>query len=108
MRRSGAELSIASATWGSFEKVAVRAPRNPTLGRTAQTIRRGSNPRTRKTPIKRPHTRNHLFAHGFMVVKTPALMMALSMLEIISKRERPITERSRVNKFIITYYHNLI
>jgi len=43
----------------------------------------------RNTAIKRPQTRNHLLAFCFIVERTSALMIALSMLEIISKRERP-------------------
>jgi hypothetical protein len=58
-----------------------------------QTISQGRTPRTTKTAIKIPHVRNHLRARDCMPCKTSALMIALSMLVIDSKRTSPRTMR---------------
>ena len=93
MRRMGADCSMAAMTSGSLEKVAVRAPTGPSGGVESQTISHGRRPRTAKTAKSRPQIRNQRFARSLMVERTSALMMALSMLVIVSKRTRPAMMR---------------
>jgi len=87
------ESSIADVTAGSLENVASRAPAGPSDGVVAQTISHGRSPRTTKTAKIRPQKRNNFRAFCPIVARTSALMMALSMLETISKTERPATVR---------------
>lgn len=89
MRRRGDDFSIARTISGLLEKVSVRACRKDLFGKKSQTIRNGRSPLTTNTPNNRPQKRNHFRAAGFMVERTSALMMALSTLDMISKRERP-------------------
>ena len=93
MSRMGDDCSIAAMTSGSLEKVAVRAPTGPSDGVESQTISHGSRPRTAKTANSSPQIRNQRFARSLMVERTSALMMALSMLVIVSNRTRPDTIR---------------
>lgn len=85
----GAENSIASVTFGSPLKVAVKEPTGPKLGETTQTISQGKIPLTTNTAKSNPQVKNHLLAFSPMVDRTWALIMALSTEEIVSKRARP-------------------
>jgi len=64
---------------------------------------RGRRPLTTITANKNPHKRNHLLARLDIVVKTSALITALSMEVIISKSERPKT----VSKIVINNIYKL-
>lgn len=85
------ELSIASATAGSELKAAVKEPIGPKPGLTPQTMAQGSAPRSRKTAINSPQSKNHLLARRDMVERTSALITALSIEETVSKRIKPET-----------------
>ena len=89
--KMGAESSIASMTNGSELNVAVSEPRNPKLGVETQMISQGNKPRTRKTAKRIPQSKNHFWARFDMVRNTSALMTALSILLIVSKRQSPRT-----------------
>lgn len=98
-RSIGEDCSMASWTWGSLLKVAVRAPIGPREGLTPQTISKGKKPRTKKTAMRIPQMRNHLRAFSPMVLSTSALMTALSMELMVSKRAKPKTVKkdARIN-----------
>ena len=87
--RIGAESSMALMTAGSELNVAVSEPMKPNDGVDIQMMSQGNSPRTRKTAIKIPQRRNHLWARLDMVRRTSALMTALSIDETISKMARP-------------------
>ena len=89
----GADSSIAAVTAGSFENVAVSAPIGPSEGVAIQMISQGRSPRMTKTAKKSPQVRNQRLAQCAMVVSTSALMMALSMLLMVSKRQSPAMVR---------------
>jgi hypothetical protein len=94
MRRIGADCSIAARTTGSFENVAVNAPAGPSDGVDNQTISQGSKPRIAKTANTSPHKRNQRFARLLIIESTSALIMALSMLVIVSNNMRPVIIRT--------------
>jgi len=96
----GAEASMAAITAGSELKAAVNAPIGPSEGFVAQTIAHGSKPRSKKTAIKRPQSKNHLRAFCAMVDKTSALIIALSMEDIVSNKISPETT-STIDKISI-------
>ena len=73
----------------SPESVAVNAPTGPSDGVEIQTISQGRRPRTATTANSSPQTRNQRFARSLMVESTSALMIALSMLVIVSNMQRP-------------------
>ena len=75
----------------------------PSDGLVAQTITHGRSPRITKTAAIRPHRRNHLRARSLIVARTSALMMALSMLETVSKTMRPATVRIISNQSILVW-----
>lgn len=81
--------------------MAVRAPIGPKEGETAHTISHGKNPRIIKTASNSPQVKNHLFAFSPIVDRTSALIMALSIEEILSKSTKPETIKTIVNKSII-------
>ena len=87
----GADDSMAVATLGSLLKVEVKAPIRPNSGEVAQTISQGRSPLTANTAIINPQSKNHFLALGFIVWRTSALMMALSMLVIVSNTKSPPT-----------------
>jgi hypothetical protein len=95
IRRIGAEDSIATITRGSLLKVAKKAPTGPSPGVAVHTIAQGSTPRITKTANRSPHRRNHLRYFPSIVESTSALMIALSMLLIVSKRLKPATINRR-------------
>ena len=101
------ELSIASATAGSELKAAVNDPIGPKPGLTAQTMAQGSAPRSKKTAIKSPQSKNHLLARWLMVERTSALITALSIEEIVSKSTSPETI-IRIDKKSIFNYNTLV
>ena len=80
---------MAAATLGSLLKVEVKAPTSPNSGEVAQTISQGRSPLTANTAIINPHNKNHRLAFSFIVRRTSALMMALSMLVIVSNTKSP-------------------
>ena len=90
----GADCWMAAVTRGSLEKVAVRASTGPRPGVAAQTMNQGRSPRTRNTAMRMPQMRNQRRAFSCMVESTSALMMALSTLLTVSKRQSPITVRT--------------
>ena len=104
MSKIGEEASIDSRTLGSELNVAVSAPTGPITGLAIHTIRNGSNPRIRKTAIKRPYTRNHRRARALIVVSTCALITALSRLLTASKSVKPIMIRI-IEKISSTLHH---
>jgi len=73
--------------------VAKNASTGPREGVASQTISQGSTPRMMKTAKRRPQSRNQRRYFSCMVERTSALMMALSMPETVSKRQRPATIR---------------
>src|SRR5512137_290512 len=89
----GADCSTAAKTRGSLENVAVNAPMGPSDEVDIQTISQGNNPRTAKTAINNPQVKNQRFARSPIVESTSALIMALSMLVIISNKTRPVIIR---------------
>ncbi len=88
-RRIGDVASMAAAIFGSLEKAAVNTSIMPIPGFASQTMTRGKRPLTTNTAKKNPHRRNHRCAFLLIPPRTSALIMALSILVIISKRERP-------------------
>ena len=93
IRRMVADCSMAAMTSGSLEKVAVKAPTGPRDGVESQTISQGRRPRTANTAKISPQTRNHRRVRSLIVESTSALMIALSMLVMVSKRQRPAMMR---------------
>ena len=93
MKRMGADCSTAAKTRGSLENVAVNAPMGPRDEVDIQTISQGNNPRIAKTAINNPQVKNQRFALSPIVESTSALIMALSMLVIISNKTRPVIIR---------------
>src|SRR5512146_1554998 len=91
MSSMGADLSTASTTEGSLLNVLISAPHGPKEGVVTHTISQGRTPLMMKTAKSKPQNRNHLRARAPMVERTSALMMALSMLLMVSKRQRPAT-----------------
>jgi hypothetical protein len=101
----GADCSIAAITSGSLENVAVNAPIGPREVVDIQTISQGSNPRIAKTAINNPHVKNQRLALAPMVESTSALIMALSILVIVSNKTRPamIRRMERISMNSRTY-----
>jgi hypothetical protein len=97
----GAECSIAAITIGSLENVAVNAPRGLSEGVDNQTISQGNSPRIAKTANNNPQIKNHRFARSLMVESTSALMMALSMLVMVSNKISPAMMRIMERRSII-------
>ncbi len=93
MSRTGELSWMALRAAGSPVRLAVKASQGPRPGVMTQTMSQGSTPRTPKTAIRIPQVRNHLRARACMPCRTSALMMALSMLVIDSKRASPRTIR---------------
>jgi len=104
----GADCSIAAITTGSLENVAGNAPVGLSEGVDNQTISQGSNPRIAKTANNNPQIKNLRFARSPMDESTSALMMALSMLVIVSNKTRPaiirVTERRSMNREQIEFF----
>ncbi len=100
INKVGVDDSIASLTDGLLEKVATSEPIGPSFGVTAQTIIQGSNPLITKTANKNPQSKNQRRPFLPMVESTSALTMALSMLEIVSNRQRPTMTIKMENKLI--------
>jgi hypothetical protein len=94
----GADCSIAAITIGSLENVAVNASIGPREGVDIHTISQGSNPRIAKTAINNPQVKNQRLALSPMVESTSALIMALSMLVIVSNKTRPAMIRRMERK----------
>lgn len=90
---TGDDDSIAFATLGSLLKVETNAPRRPSFGDVNQTISQGKSPLTANTAMIKPQRRNQRRAFSFIVRKTSALIMALSMLVIVSKTKSPPTTK---------------
>ena len=93
MSRTGELSWMALRAAGSPVRLAVKASQGPRPGVMTQTMSQGRTPRTTKTAIRIPQVRNHLRARVCMPCRTSALMMALSMLVIDSKRASPRTMR---------------
>jgi hypothetical protein len=98
----GADCSIAASTIGSLENVAVKAPIGLNEGVDNHTMSQGSSPRIAKTANKRPQIKNQRRARSPMVESTSALIMALSMLVMVSNKTRPAMIRIMEIKSIIT------
>ena len=88
MSRIGAESSIADITAGSLENEAGSALISPRAGAGIQMITQGRTPRMTKTAKKRSRTRKNCRTHASMVESTSVLVMALSILLKVSKRQR--------------------
>src|SRR5208337_4365387 len=88
-KRTGADLLIAARTTGSLENVAVSAPTGPRDGADIQTITHGSTPPITKTANRILQTRNQRRPLSDIVERTSALIMALSMLVMVSNRQSP-------------------
>ncbi len=82
----GALDSIIFEASAFHEKVAVRDPINHNCGAVAKTISQGRIHLTTKTAISIPQIKNHLLYLGFIVDSTSAFIIALSILDITSKR----------------------
>jgi hypothetical protein len=67
----------------------VRAPIGPRDGVDIQTISHGSAPLITKTANNNPQRRNQRRAFWDMVESTSALIMALSILVMVSNRQSP-------------------
>lgn len=96
-------------TIGSLENVAINAPYGLSEGVDIQTIIQGITPRIAKTANSNPHTKNQRFARSVIVESTSALMIALSMLEMVSNKTRPaiirmIEKRSIKHEHIRFFY----
>ena len=89
MRRIGAVDSIAATTAGSLLRVLMKAPTGPRCGFVAQTMAQGRTPLITNTAKISPHKRNHLWYFLFIVERTSAFIMALSMLLIVSNKHNP-------------------
>ena len=89
IKRTGNGLLRLLRATGSPENVAVSAPTGPRDGADIQTISHGSTPRIAKTANRRPQTRNQRRAFSDIVERTSALIMALSMLVMVSNRQSP-------------------
>src|SRR4030066_931315 len=89
--RIGADCSIDSIPFGSLLKEAVNAPTGPSEGFTIQTMNQGKRPLTRNTEESIPQNKNHRRAFCCMVDKTSALIIALSILLIVSNNTNPAT-----------------
>jgi hypothetical protein len=100
----GADCSIAAITTGSLENVAVNAPIGPREEVDNQTISQGSNPRIAKTAMSNPQVKNQRFALSPIVESTSALIIALSMLVIVSNKTRPAMIR-RMERISINQEH---
>src|SRR3989344_2113698 len=107
---NGADCSIASITLGSELNVAVNEPINPKEGLVNQMISQGSNPLTTNTAIRIPQIKNHLLAFWDIVLRTSALMTALSMPLTVSKRQSPTMIRimEKMSKAIIIQKRDLV
>ena len=77
---------------------------NPDPGFKIQTIRKGRSPRTTPTDRKSPHVVNHLREDCFMVERTSAFIIALSIELIISKSPRPRIVIKLAKRFILGFY----
>lgn len=108
MSKTGADDSIAEATFGSPLKVAVKEPIGPKDGETPQTISQGKIPLTTKTATNSPQVKNHLLAFSPIVDKTWALIMALSTEDTVSKRTRPKTIKIMDRKSIKLLYNKVL
>lgn len=97
IRRIGAALSIVSTARGSLLRVAKKLPTGPKDGAAAKTRSHGKIPLTKKTEKIKPQKRNQRRAFSCMVESTCPLIMALSTLEIVSKRESPKIVKSTEN-----------
>lgn len=95
---------MAAAIFGSLEKAAVNTSQAPIPGFASQTIMRGKRPLTTNTAKKNPQSKNQRCAFLLIPPRTSALMMALSMLVIISKRERPKIVRKMVAMLIVVLF----
>ena len=104
-RSTGAADSTAACTPALPESAAVNAPIGPRLGTVAQTMAHGNRPRTTTTAMMNPQKRNHLRDFSSIVPRISALMTALSMLEMISNRQRPSTMRIMFPMCIERVYH---
>lgn len=87
----GADFSIISPIAGLLLNAAVQTSVISRLGLLIQKMMNGSNPLMTNTAISMPHIRNQRLAHWDIFDRTSALIIALSMLVIISKRLSPRT-----------------
>ncbi len=88
MRRTGDASSIASLANPELN-VAPRTSNGPRLGIAAQIIRSGRIPRTTITAKKKPQVKKKRLAFCPIPERTSALITALSIEVIISKRDKP-------------------
>src|SRR3989338_3729192 len=89
--RTGLDASTDSIISGSELNVAVRASIGPSVGFATQTMSHGSKPRTKKTAMSKPQTKNQRLAFCDIFERTSALITALSIEVIVSKRTKPKT-----------------
>ena len=83
-----------------MEKAAVSVPEIPNFGFVANNIKKGRRPLTKKTEVRIPHVKNHFLALLLIPPSTSALMMALSILVMISKIARPKMIKILEKKFM--------
>ena len=87
----GDDASIAFATDGSLLKVDANAPTTPRLGEVSQTISQGKKPSYGKYCYDKAPKQKPSSGFFFIVRRTSAFIMALSMLVIVSKTKSPPT-----------------
>src|SRR3989344_3313716 len=104
MSKMWAEASIASFATGFAPNVAAKTSKIERLGVVSHTIASGSNPRTKTTAVKMPHSKNHLRALGLMVLSMWALTMALSTEFTTSNMINPMMTRTKVSIFNRLYH----
>ena len=99
----GADFSIDSCTTGLLVHAADKTCIGDNDVLKAHIIKNGNKPLTKNTAIKIPHVRNQRLARAPIVESTSALIIALSMDEIASKRDRPIIVSIAENNILIFY-----
>ena len=99
-KRIGADFSIDSKTTGSLLNDAVSALIGPSAGLAAQIIIQGNSPLITSTANNMPQSKNHWCTRRLIVESTSALIIALSILLIISNKHKPLAVKIIVIGFI--------
>lgn len=93
--RSGVERSVDSLINGSLEKAKVKTWKADKSGLASQIMTKGRPPRIKKTANKMPQNKKIFRYFSGTVFKTWALIIALSMLLMISNKTKPKTTRKK-------------
>ena len=106
-RRTSAACSTVCLTYSIEERVALSTSRGVSPGRTAQIIIKGKTPLTTNTANRIPQKRKKRRALADIVDRTSALIIALSIEVMISKRDRPKMVKTMSRISIIRLDYNL-